>query len=128
MKTILSSFLALAFMLPTALSHAFNPLGAITVHNFTRTSGVAGYTLVAQCRTNSRAGDRCYAALRTSTASTLQNHLAATKEAIERYTIHDDPLSRHYISPSRLFPRIIPNLDKALRKNRRRFSQCMAKC
>ncbi len=59
MKTILSSLMALAFMLPTAPSLALNPNGLIAAFQITGDFGVTGYSLVAQCKMGTKAEKFC---------------------------------------------------------------------
>jgi hypothetical protein len=59
MKTILSSLMALAFLLSTAPSHAFTSHGSIAVDQFKGPSGVTAYSLVGRCKMTSKAASQC---------------------------------------------------------------------
>ena len=91
MKTILSSFLALAFMLQTAPSHALNPLGSIAAIQITGQLGVTGYTLVGLCKKGSQEATACLTS-RDAIQDILRKEKATCRgRANHRYSISKKP-------------------------------------
>jgi hypothetical protein len=110
MKIILSGLLALAFMLPTAPSHAFNPQGAITVTQITGQHGVTGFSLVGQCKPNSAKAKSCKA-----------NSLKAHGQLIRDIYGYEDGMATIMRIPSKWKPVIRKAINDELKK-------CMKRC
>ncbi len=114
MKAFLSSLIALAFMLPTAPSHAFNPQGGMTINHLTWQNGVTGYTLVAQCKLFTPGQVRCSQTMKKSMRTIATN-------------IRDNSTGSMYRDPFTTRSIVTKTIEK-LNAAHEAYKACMSRC